>query len=104
MLGSFDVPFGEADEWERVRQYHLVCEAYDRMVCSGWFEGQAMPVNGWERAVINAHATLLRRSMGLNFSDPTTCQANSAYLRSSQLGRDLAELYVPDRLRRLMRS
>lgn len=104
LLGVFEASAEAASEWERVRQYHLGCEAYDRTVCSGVFEQQSMPIDARERGLINAHATHLRRSMGLNFANPLTRDANRAYLRSSQLGRDLAELHMPDHLRRLMKS
>lgn len=104
LLGVFKVSADELSAWERVRRYHMGCEAYDRTVCSGVYERQAMPVDARERGLINQHATRLRREMRLNFADPLTRDANKAYLRSSQLGRDLAELHMPDHLRRLMRS
>lgn len=38
--------------------YHSLCDAYDRHVCSGISPrtGEAMPVNGYELGIVNRHA------------------------------------------------
>jgi hypothetical protein len=45
--------------------YHVTCEAYDRTVCTGGYSphGEAMPIDGRERALINQNAIRMRREV-----------------------------------------
>lgn len=48
---------------ELARQYHVDCEAYDEMVCSGRSRGEAMPIGARELALVNVNASRVRREV-----------------------------------------
>lgn len=52
------------DNWgklvELARQYHDVCEEFDKRVCTGMKNGIAIPTTGWEQGMISAHAREVR--------------------------------------------
>lgn len=72
-MGKAEWPQQYMAEWidrsalyEIARWYHEDTEAYDRAVCHGGFgpDGGAMPLNGFERGLINANAKdLMKHAM-----------------------------------------
>lgn len=96
-FGEFPAPSArDLDLWNRVREYHLRTEAFDRLLPHyRGRDGSAMPANAQAHARSNRYASGLRRQLSAGFTSAEWVEANSRYVVSRDCESDLASLPWP---------